>query len=492
MLLPVVFPESLNKYAEAEGDDALFARLSEAPLTEQTLFFAASSEDETWSLSHKVFFQKMLSHLTRLLLQEKLFAKEVVAVLQAHFAQLNPIIPKNVEVSVLGEEFLFNSFMAAAQSSVLFFEIKEACDEEGSGRVVFNGDIKPVYWHEVVRFLQTGDTSSLFKLSPESLWELMGSAHILRLPGLEEGVANTLKRYLDEQSAIPYLKWSCSGGFVKMAKRCFDAIDRLGWDVEVRPKNFPLLSVKFSSFSESALKFYSEFKGEIEELGVINRLSGDPLFRDLVKGCPRLNSLSLERTAIPCPYLRDFPRTLRELDLSMCPWLGDKALEEIFSLFPLLNRCSLVSNAQIGASGFCALTNLKELKSLDISRCHQVRDDELRLIIKAAPRLEEFSLDECRTISGSGFYELARGYRSLVEVNVARTEITTPCLIELAEHNPFIQYLVLDRAEALTFKGIEETLRRLPFLKSVSLLGCRLTRQEMEILRAAFPKVEVL
>ncbi len=488
MLLPVLIPESFSFYASEETDEALFLALKQDP--NYLLFFKIVCEDETWSLSHKEFFQKMLVWVSELFLEEKLqrpLIEGIIRGLQTHFSGLNAIIPKNLTIHFKETSCQVNSLLAAFLSDVFLFEIKESCDEEGSGSIHLPEKISLDEVELFVLYVERGDTQSLFKLSPEKLLDFQAFSFRLHLEGLEEGIARTIKRYIDETNVLFYLNLSLTGDFKFLANTCCEVIDRLDWGYSVRKKT--KLQVKFERFSDEAHHFFHEFKKEIEAISVSNFLSEAPFFRELMKGCPKLEFLGLSGTRNLTPYLGDVPETLKGLDLSLSFWLNDKILTDIVKRFPHLESLSLASNQQLGAAGFRSLFELKKLTRLDISQLSQVKDDELRLIIKAAPLLEEFNLFECRGISDVGFYDLARGYSHLIELDVGRTLMTSPCLIELAEHNRYMQRLGVERVESLTFKGLHDTLVQLQFLKSINLKGCRLSEKERGELINTFVKV---
>jgi hypothetical protein len=483
MLLPVLMRDSLSHYASFDTEEALFFHLI---TTEEWFdFFIIAFQDQTWCLSHETFFKKALQFVTKLLLEERLqesFQKEILKALQTQFSGLNPIIPKDLTLLFEEDSCLVNSFLAASSSDFFLFEMKERCAKEGSGTLLIKEKMGVEELELFRAYIEKKESSSLYKLSFERLWEFQKLTHRLDLKGIQEVIAETLKRYIDETNVIFYLKRSISDHFFDMAVCCSEVIDDLGWGLTLKVKRSLFLEVRYESFSDNGIKFYKEFRDKIDEIHVSNNLSQHLFLKEIFLTCPHLKFLSLAGTNGFCPYFTELPQRIEGLDLSMCSWLNDTLLEGIVDQFPNLRTLLIRSNRQLGPLAFRSLLGLKYLKRLDVSRNDHLREEELRLIIRAAPYLEEFILEECVGIAPLGFYELARGYKSLIEVNLSRTLITNPCLIELAERNPHIEELVLDRAVSLTFKGIKEAISHLPFLKRLKIEGCQLTEQERSLL----------
>ena len=172
-------------------------------------------------------------------------------------------------------------------------------------------------------------------------------------------------------------------GWTDLKNHCIDLINRLGWGVNLKKDSH--FSFEFLDFSEESLKLFLR----LNPTHLICALTEDPQFPKVLSS----KIISLDLTGSPSFHL-PFPARMQELNLSMCDWLSEKTIRPLDSLLILKLR----SNTQLLYTFWQALYSFPNLEELDISHCHQVGDEELKIIANAAPHCRRCTCGSAQAI----------------------------------------------------------------------------------------------
>lgn len=446
MDLPDLLPKELHFAAEAVSDEALFQLLSNQ--TAQLIdFFVNACEDEMWCDKHSQFFHLALDWISDNFFKERIshaFAKRAVEALQTHYKGLCHLIPAD------------NRLMAGGVSEVLFYRIQ-------AGKELFEGSHSQLYKH----YIETGRADNLWRFGQDELLTIHTEAKKLGLEGFLTLCADTIKRYLNRENVVEMLILSQAEDWTTLRNHCIDLINRLNWGVNLK-KDLPL-SFEFLAFSDESLALFSRLK----PTHLICALTEDSQFPSVLTS----TITSLDVTGSPS-FDMPFPAGLSELNLSMCGWLNEKTIQPLRGLKILKLR----SNTHLLYTFWQALYSLPSLEELDISHCHQIGDEELKIIADASPGLQGLHMRECAGDPAIA----ARRCPNLTFLDVSRTEINDASLLEFATRCPQLEVLVIRRCAQLSEKGVLETIRLSPQLRIIHLT---FSKPFMETLRAKFPQL---
>ncbi len=476
MQLPDLLPKELHFVSKAASDEALFAMLSPqtALLTD---FFENACEDETWCQKHALFFSRAIDWFTEGFFRHTLsrsFASRVVKAMQKHFRGLQNIIPKSLIVNNMP----MNKLMVGLSSEVLFYRIGET--------LPLNVALDHFLLYK--QFIEMNYASDLWKYNLEELLALHTEAKQLGLSGFMDCLADTMKRYLTRENVVGLLILGHDELWESLKDHCIDCLNRLEEDAQLRKYSVDELAFEFLAFSPFSWNLFSQLKSRITHLICSGSLTEEPDFGSALQQCPKITSLDVTLSESLSPYFIDLPKLI-ELNLSMCGWLNGQTIKSIDCLE--IKILKLKSNTHLKYTFWQSLMRFKALESLDISRCLQVGDEEIKIIGSALPGLKELYLQECTALSDIGFTSLARQCPQLIFVDFGRTALGDQALLEFASYCPQLYELRLVRCEQVTERGIAETLRLARNLGKLDLTRCFFTKALVESLRKKHPYVEI-
>src|SRR6202034_4523332 len=107
-----------------------------------------------------------------------------------------------------------------------------------------------------------------------------------------------------------------------------------------------------------------------------------------------------------------------------------------------------------------------------LTRCGQIGDEDIQLILQASDKLIILSLEECRGITDAGFYQIPKYNPRFTSLNLAITAISDQPLIELANQCSDLTTLDLTRCENITEKGVFELIRAARRLRELIIKDC--------------------
>src|SRR5262249_19595049 len=152
-------------------------------------------------------------------------------------------------------------------------------------------------------------------------------------------------------------------------------------------------------FQMRTMDVFERVKNNITHLICSGDLTRDPTFSKVLGQCPKLLSLDISHSTDFTEQLKSIPYRLEELDISKCAWLSEYEFRQIVQICPHLSSLKLSSNVQLNFSAWSELQKLKGLKVLDLSRCNQIQDRDLKIILMACRMVTDLELEECKGIT---------------------------------------------------------------------------------------------
>mmetsp|Transcript_33963 Transcript_33963/g.60658 ORF Transcript_33963/g.60658 Transcript_33963/m.60658 type:complete len:531 (-) Transcript_33963:68-1660(-) len=253
----------------------------------------------------------------------------------------------------------------------------------------------------------------------------------------------------------------------------------------------------------------------------------------LLSGCKQLDSSAVEAVVQLCPQLSELdlshsinvPETaiirltaltaMVKLNLNLCSFVTDAALQALASAMPRLCSLSLAWCDGFGDSGVAALRALPRLASLNLTGCMGVGATGLKALA-ALPALNTLRLSHCKAVDAEGLVavgemlalrelsiaglsgvsasELAAlvGLPHLVELELGSCKGVDDSALAVISGLSSLQALALPRCPAITDVGLR-ALAPLSHLRRLDLRKCRrFTDAGLLSLFSAIPAIQVI
>lgn len=471
MKLPLLIPENLQVYSIAQNDEDLLRELTKLTL-DAILFFEYASEDEIWAEAHPVFMREIIFWFSRNAFEGNLSTEQIKSIEQTIHRQylfLKPFIPLTITIKHKEHDWKVNNLLLGASSPYFQDLLFNECRDKGQTVLVMD-EIDPKMIFLLEEYLCFGKIEMLWKTPAQEIRSIITQMAAWGLNSLCEECENILKRYITRENVADTLIEAQIKGWVHLKDACIDLINthhsgaRFGKTDTVESLEF-----EFLDFKEDSKDIFQQFKSLITHLIFGGTLIQDPHFSKVIHECPKLVGIDLSRTTVLSDRMSDLPSRLKELDISHCPWLTTNALRTIFKTCPNLEKVSLSSNVHIPSSAWPELQKLRRLKSLNISRCQQISDQELRLIAQSCQMLNDLSMENCTKITDRGLFDIPKTLPALYSLNIAFNDFSDSPLIEFALHCKNLRVLNISHCSNITDKGILEFIRLWPFLNSLNL-----------------------
>ena len=159
---------------------------------------------------------------------------------------------------------------------------------------------------------------------------------------------------------------------------------------------------------------------------------------------------------------------------------------------PKIVKLDLSSNDGLTYSIWSSIQKFKNLKILDISRCFQIKDTDLKIILEAAPKLVELSLVDCQGISPNSFFEISKKLPELTVLNASKTLITDAGLIDILTNCKNLMHADFSRCQSIGDRGVLEGIRNSSILKTINLSNSNITRACIEQIKKIRPYLIVI
>lgn len=418
MELPDFLPQELSHYVTCTSEEELFQKLIQQPV-DCILFFSVAADDEAWSKRHTFVMRSILEWATAQFLQGHLSqesAESLAKAVWSHHLILRSALPLDLTLQVKEEKTIpVNSLMLAVSSDYLRDSIHASYRHSQSTTLVLEKLLlEEGGW--VAEFVHTGAIVQLWKQDRGKITSFMQKASELKLLGAVAVGEGTLKRYIDQNRVFEMLIQSYQEGWPHLKQSCCSYINAQSWGITLDPIENAMdreeeysiqpLSLQFLDFGETALALFDRLKEQVTEIACHGRLTQEAAFGRVIRGAPHLRSLDISSSRFFSESLLGIPSQLEALDLSECEWLTHHDLKRLIITLPHLKRINLASNPQLTYLAWGELQHCHALKSLDVSYCYQLRDEDLTLILKAVPTLRHLNLTGCSALTHVAIQEI--------------------------------------------------------------------------------------
>lgn len=457
---PTLLPPSLQSLAACGDDDELFEAIR-SKLGDLVDFVTYALDDTYWLAGHHLFIKKALALVTRRYSNRQLTLMQAQALakpLRENYAFLSDFLPKDLTVEYAREEYAVNSILFTVSSTYMRNVVEERCFERQKKDFRLRDEfVTPAFFRVYMDFIEKG-LPSLWKEQEETLMEIMRGAVYCQCREIEEFTAEALRPYLNRDNVIERLVQAQHKGWASLEVECLEVLNCSGLGLLSLTSGGEGLALELLDYSEETLSALKRLQEMIVKLACHGDLVGDARLGILLAGMRRLASLDVSG-ASSCSHLSEvLPDTLAELDLSQIPSLDDEVLAVIFARCPKLKRVHLRDNAQLTHRAWHALTQLRELQSLDLAGCIQIEGGDLKVILMATPQLEELSLAGCSAIAAEAFFELVRYSHRFTHLDLSHTSLDDASLVEVATRCPLIS-LDISHCPSISERGIANAKR---------------------------------
>lgn len=489
--MPALLPKELTHYQNVNSGDALFSSLIRNP-KELVLFFDYACGDETWSESHPEFMKKTINWLTFQGFQDKLdieWLKQSAKAIQDHFAILSPFIPYNIVCQLNDTSVSINSLLFSAASTFFKDILRRECREKN--KMTFSLKIPYSLYKPIEEYVNTGKIAYLWKHEQDEIMAILQLGGSWGLDGVVSLCEEALQRYITPENALEMFLLSRRELWPRFKEECIHYINELNLGFLLFPGSIESVIFEFKEFKEISLEYFKKLSPFITELIIGGNLNEDSSFSEIIAKCPKLRSLNISGSSSLTENLYTIPKNLETLNVSQCSWLNNQSLKKIASICPSLKKMILTSNTQLNFVAWGELSRFRCLESLDLSRCHQISDDDFSVILRACRSLKELILDECKKISDKGYFELSKALSRLANLNLSRCSITDLALIEIAIRCHRLTVLNLMRCENITEKGILGLAKHANMLKELNLIRCNIPNIVINDLKTIKPYLTI-
>lgn len=492
MEFPALMPKELH-YSKEISEDELFAVLVINP-ADLILFFETASADETWSELHIEFMRKIIEWLTAQAFKDRLssdFCKRAAKAIYEHSHIIGRLVPQNIEIRLKDDQVQVSSLLMAVASDFFKDIMLRECRDKECRKLAFENTTYEMF-APFKAFIDSGSIPDLWKREQHEVVDILHLASSWRVYGVVKACEFTLKKYLNKQNAIDMLIQAQQELWPYFKQLCIDYINDYAIGFRVKAPTVERLAFEFQDFSESTFEIFQRLKPFITDLICKGTLSENPHFGRVVKLCPKLALLDISGSQMLSEYLTNIPKELPGISLAECSWLKSATLKKMAEICPYLKHLDLTSNFQLNFAAWGELAKFKGLKFLNLSRCHQITDDDFNVILKACGEVTDLILDGCRKIDDRGFFELAKNLPRLTNLSVVHCAISDSAALEIAARCRSLTSFSLMHCDQLTEKGLRELPKHAYALKELNLSDCAVTLKAIQEIQQKHPYLRII
>lgn len=494
MELPVSIPAELSFLKNAKDEKELFTLLTKD--TRQLVeFFDGVLFDQTWSRGHPELMQMIVEHLSSLFLDENLsidLAKKAVELIHENNAFLVLKTPKDLLVHLKEGEDTVNALLFSLTSPE-FYNIGLAAAGKGKVReIYFPKAHKPIF--EIVKtFIERGSADDLWRHEYDEVLEVYKFSIEWEIKELEQEAAKVLKRYLTKQNYQKILLQILENGWQEYYLEVLKVANTYDLGVVFHEMPVDFLKIEFTDYREAAMDLFEVFKPWITHVGFLGPIIEDPRFSQIIRETPKLIGLSLSEIKYWSDRLQDIPHSIEELDLAMNSWLTSDNLKILLRERTRIEHLNLKSCINLDFKGFGLLKTLPALESLILTKCSQIKDEDILLICQCAPRLLMLDLEACERLTDRSLEIIAKHLYRLENLSLSRLQqITDIALIDLCHRVRNLHYLNLERCADLSDKGILEAVQINPSLRILNLSHTNISPEIKAQLTKIRPSLKII
>jgi F-box and leucine-rich repeat protein 2/20 len=492
MLMPALLPEKLKYCENIESQQALFELLVKHP-PDLILFLESACSDETWAENHSLFLNQAIKWVHDQFFQDSLmmqFAKRLAHVFRQHLSVTKLHLPLNITIELKDKSLPISTLLYGSSSEFLKDLIRSECRDKHSSQI----QLREVSYNTFIAiddYISNGNAETIDLKDQQTVEAVLKIAFDWNLLDLIEKGQRSLKKWVSPRTAFETLIRAHHKGWTLLRKTCIEYLNSLHLDFCLVDKDHENLAFEFLRFTENSLSYFHQLQPFLTTLIFSGKTTADPQFSELMKHCSHLKCLDLSYSETFTDYLKNIPSTLQELILASCVWLNNESLLFLIKTCPHLEKLVVASDVNLNFEAWGGLQKLPTLQILDVSRCSQIQNEDIKLIIKSCEALHTLSLEECHGISDEGFYHISIFNSQFINLNFSRTNISDQPLIELANHCLHLNYLDLTRCEKITEKGLLEIVRLASTLRELNITSCNIPEFTIGLLKNLKPFLKI-
>lgn len=496
---PLNLPENLLKYAQFSSAKEFWKTLSKNPEDLASVFIAAC-KDVNWQEVNHPLMCRMIRAITKLFfagLISRQKASIITELLRTDFLKKRSILffrysfYFNTFFHVENAVFQTNSLLYAAESDYFFRLIKEQCWDLFKEEYVLTTVSKRVFYF-VNEYMHKGAVNDLWKCMQEEILEVMHQAQKWDLKNLMVLAVNELKKYFKKETIITVILTAHKEKNEPWKQGACSFFNQHYEGIKIIPKGPFDLYVELSSFSHPTIEVFSKMASEITHIKYDSKLIDYPEFSETLRTLPKLLGVDLSGSRKFPERIFRIPSTIRELDLSACEWLDNESFAKIAMHFSSLEKLIMQSNIAIDYAGWGEVSAFHYLQYLDLSRCVNLQDEDLRIIVRSCPDLKKLSIAGCKKITDAGIVDLFQWEETLNHLDLSDCEnLTDQSLVEIAYKASQLIELHLSGCLNIGEKGIREILQRRKGVEKIDVRRCSLSEQFVQECRQRFPSIEI-
>lgn len=486
--LPALLPDELKEYQNASDEEQLLDWLKKQTnhLIRFTEFLLG---DETWSaIDHPKFTKKVLSYLADLARKDRLDMESLCFIaehLHEHSANIKELLPLDMTLEGKEGSLKTNSLLFQAGSGYLHERFRNECLEQETPQMRF--EVEGELLKHVNHYLLNGDLPELWKEDQQFLKKLIRTSRDLELEELELLAEDVLKRYVTAQNVYDYLEEACREQWIYLRESCLELITDLNHGVKLYSTDTETICFAFKKLTDDYLDVLRRVGYYITRLVFSGEQTQDFRFLDALSLCPHLKSIDISVTNHYSSYLEKLPSGIHDLKMAYCQWLDQDALTKILKANHHIISLDLSGNIQLDINAFATLGRYPKLAKIKLSRCEQINDDVMHVLVKGLSGLIELDLEGCITITDKGFLEMARSCLELVFLNLSRTDIGDGVAAEIGSHLKRLLSLNLSACPNITAKGVIDLIKRAEALRVIHLSSLNISALQIREIKRLRP-----
>jgi F-box/leucine-rich repeat protein 2/20 len=493
MDLPLELPQELHHLRIAADSSILMEMLSNLP-PDLITFFEFACEDPAWCALHQDFMKNIIRWITLRSFNETLsedFAKRAADAIRNNFAVVRPYLYYNLDFQVEGKEIPQNSLLWATTSDYFHKLIRTICREKNAKNISM-GNISLEIFDQIQEFVETGNVDHLWRKSEREILEVFRDASEWDIPGLMVDCEILLKNYIDVHNVFDRLITAHRNRWLHLKLTCMEFINNLKMGLHFDIDRIQVLAVDVLNFQRPTANKFELLKDVITHLNLGDSLAEQAEFSEWIYRCTHLVGIGFAGSLEFSEKFLDIPENIQDLDLSRCVWLNGEYLRKFPLVAPRIKSLNLTSNYDLAYDDWAALIDFKSLEALEISRCHQIQDEDIHVIFRACRGLKKLTMIDCLQIDETMFIQIARAMSGLTDLNISRCNITDAALIDLSTKCQSLVTLNISRCPDVSEKGIIEAVRQMPFLQELDVTYCHIPAAAIKMIKNIKPTLKVV
>lgn len=493
MLMPSLLPDNLQFCEKAASQIDLFEILVRRP-PDLILFLEIASRDEFWAEANPEFMQKAVVWAHTQFFQDHLlmeFAQRLAKVFREHPSSVKAHLPLNITIKLKDKDIPINTLFYGSSSEYLHGLIRLECRDRRAKNLYLK-DYTYDFFSVVDEYIQQGNLDSVYVKDKDTVVKILELALIWDLQELSQACQVFLKKWISRDNIFETLLTAHKKGWYSLRSDCFEYVNFLSLDMRFVDSPPERLAFEFLRFTESSMEVFNKFRHYITDLIFSGTTTDDEQFSKTVNKCPHLICLDISYSKSFTDFLKDIPSNLEELVLSACNWLNNEKFTFLMQICPNLTKLVLQSIVELNFEAWGVFQKMPKLRTLDLTRCSQIGNEDIRLILQASETLISLTLEECRGITDIGFFEIPKLGQKMTALNLARTNISDQPLIEIGNQCPDLNYLDLTRCEKITEKGLLETVRAARNLRELNISLCDIPNTAIAKIKAMRPYLKLI